>query len=389
MSIRIKQKLHRGKRAAQRTAFVGSIFMCAVLSACSAIAPGMRMEPTTSLPVAGPSPSAPVTQVNVPYSEIDVSLISQLESADGVIDPAQLTHLMSPAAPYTLGPGDVLQITVWDHPELVTAISNQNNPGRAADAAPGFIVDQRGNIQFPYVGNLLVAGLTPEEAQRALFNQLNKAFKDPQVTLRVASFRAKSVYVDGEVKAPGLQQLNDIPMTILEAVSRSGGFTPDADQGRLKLLRNGKSYTIDLTALVNRGINPASIVLQPADVLKVAGREDNGVFVMGEVTKPLRAIPEKSGRLTLSQALAQAGSINSNTADARQLYVIRGAKSATPHIYHLDAHSPVAMTLANDFPLQPNDVVYVDGNGLVRLSRILSLLLPSLDAGLYTFTVAK
>jgi polysaccharide export outer membrane protein len=111
---------------------------------------------------------------------------------------------------------------------------------------------------------------------------------------------------------------------------------------------------------------------------------------MGEVSKPVTAVPMKSGRLTLSQAISQAGSINSATADASQLYVIRGgSREQNPEVFHLDASSPVSMILANQFELRPNDIVYIDGNGLVRLSRVLNLLMPGINAGLYAGYVAK
>lgn len=110
---------------------------------------------------------------------------------------------------------------------------------------------------------------------------------------------------------------------------------------------------------------------------------------MGEVNRPVTALPMRNGRLTLSEALSQAGSLNATTADAAQLYVIRGSLDAKPHVYRLDASSPVAMVLANQFELEPKDIVYVDGNGLVRFSRVLSLLLPAVNAGLTAAVVTK
>ncbi len=60
-----------------------------------------------------------------------------------------------------------------------------------------------------------------------------------------------------------------------------------------------------------------------------------------------------------------------------------------PWLFHLDAKSPVSMVLANQFDLQPRDVVYVDSGNLVRFSRILSLLMPAVNAGLTAAVVAK
>ena len=357
------------------------------LTACI-VAPGMNMIAPATVPVSI-SGTEGTKNLNVPIHEIDINLIREQQVTRAGGDHSNVRKLITSSRGYAIGSGDVLQITVWDHPELAAAAGVQATASRPADAAPGFVVDQHGNIQFPFVGALHVSDLSPEEAQIQLVKRLSKSYVDPQVTLRVASFRAKSVYIDGEVRTPGLQALNDIPMTLLEAVNRAGGFTPDADQGHMTLLRDGASYPIDLTTLLDHDINPAGILLQPGDLLHVSGREDNGIFVMGEVTKPSLVMPMKTGRLTLSQALAQAGSINSNTADAKELYVIRGAASGSPQVYHMNAHSPVAMTLANDFQLLPNDVVYVDGNGLVRFSRVLSLLLPSFNTGMSAAVLAR
>jgi polysaccharide export outer membrane protein len=93
--------------------------------------------------------------------------------------------------------------------------------------------------------------------------------------------------------------------------------------------------------------------------------------------------------MTLADALAQAGSVNASTADAAQMFVIRGSLTGTPQVFHLDGHSPVAMLLAKDFELQPKDVVYVDGSGLVRFNRVLSLLMPLISTGLTAGVIAK
>jgi polysaccharide export outer membrane protein len=97
----------------------------------------------------------------------------------------------------------------------------------------------------------------------------------------------------------------------------------------------------------------------------------------------------KDGKLSLGEALSQAGSVSSNSADAKELYVIRGGPGIKPQIWHLDATSPVSMLLANQFELEPKDVVYVDSSGLVRFSRVLNLLLPLVNAGLTGAIVTK
>src|SRR6266702_1443964 len=175
-----------------------------LLSACAA-APGwnMNQDSVGSTLTTGEQTGQQESQTAI--SEIDVALIKQWrEDARAASSPA--ASLIAAPAPYVLGPGDVLQITVWDHPELAAAqLSPSQTATRAADPVAGFVIDQQGNLMFPYAGHVHVAGLRAEEAQAALAKALTRSFVEPQVTLRVASYRASQVYVDGEIHTPGPQ----------------------------------------------------------------------------------------------------------------------------------------------------------------------------------------
>ncbi|PMS37168.1 sugar ABC transporter substrate-binding protein [Trinickia symbiotica] len=345
----------------------------------------MRMPDNPTLPLS--SGNAQTSPVNLPVTieDITIDLIKELKAGrkDGESD--LISSLIGPAHPYVLGPGDVLQITVWDHPELAAALGTmQQTNARPSDPAQGFVIDEKGNLQFPYAGTFHVAGLTVEQAQQRLLELLSMPgrFVKPQVTVRVESYRSNQVYVDGEVRTPGAVQINDVPMTVYEAINRAGGFTANADESQVKLVRDGMSYPLDLAGMIARGQNPAGIMLKKGDLLRVSTRADNGAYVLGEVNRPTTAVPTINGELTLGEAISQAGSINPASADAAQIFVIRGSLGGKPEVYHLNARSPVAMVLANQFTLRPKDIVYVDGNGLVRFNRFLSLLLPAIDAGL-------
>ncbi|SIO56940.1 polysaccharide biosynthesis/export family protein [Paraburkholderia phenazinium] len=364
--------------------------LCATLCAC-AVAPGMRMQEPARIPAESGDAQTTESQLPVPVTDISIALVRKLREEARSLDSSVVVDLPVAAhTAYVVGPGDVLQIIVWDHPELAAALGAQPaTAARPSDAPAGFVIDQDGTLQFPYVGRLHVGGLRPEEIQTQLVNALGSTFRNPQVTVRVASFRSGQVYIEGEIHTPGSQPVNDIPMTLYDAISRAGGFIDSADQSRVILVRDGVSKQINLADGAGQVGNPAQIVLRGGDLVHVLSREDSGAFVMGEVNKPVTALPKRNGKLTLSDALSQAGSLNATTADAAQLYVIRGSLESKPQVFHLDASSPVAMVLANQFELQPKDIVYVDGNGLVRFSRVLSLLLPAVNAGLTAAVVAK
>lgn len=290
-----------------------------------------------------------------------------------------LSSLLSKPAAYSIESGDILSIVVWDHPELNVGVAPVP-AGAGADAAPGatpvagFIVDHEGMIQFPYAGQMKVAGLTQDQARNALAQKLSKYIRNPNVTLRVQSYRSKRVYVDGEVKAPGLQAINDIPMTLMEAINRSGGFLPSADQSQVLLTRGGETYRVNVPQLVQRGVNPNSIMLANGDVVRVVSRDASKVFISGEVMQP-RALPMINGRLSLNEALGESGGINPISGDAKQIYVVR--KSATdPVVYQLDAEQTGALALAEGFELEPKDVVYVAATPLTNWHRTISQILP-------------
>jgi polysaccharide export outer membrane protein len=299
--------------------------------------------------------------------------------------PAEVKKLFGTAKPYIIGAGDILNIVVWDHPELVIAPAGtvatvgSDAAATASSVGNGYNVSSEGLIQFPYVGTIKLAGLTEYQARDLLTKTLAKVIKDPQVTLRIQSYRSGRVYIDGEVRTPGLQAVNDIPMTLPEAIGRAGGFTPLADRAAIAITRNGATTTINLPQLTANGINPTSILLGSGDLVRVMGREDAKVFVLGEVLRPMTQ-NLRNGRLTLNEALGEAGGVNPNSADPRQIFVVRTINPDLPEIYHLDAKSPLAYALAEGFELQARDVVYVDPVPLVRWNRVISLILPSAQA---------
>lgn len=360
------------------------------LSACS-IVPGQRMvTPPTVDEAGGEYSTEPRQEVKVPITDINLKLIRQMNEQTAQHPIADRTQsLFGKPGPYRVGPGDVLQITVWDHPELAAALGQPAPTNRTEDAAPGFVVDEGGNVQFPYAGVVHVAGDSVEQIRRKIVSRISKVFKSPEVTVRIASFRAQDIYVDGEVGKPGAVQITDIPMTLTEAIGRAGGFTAAADQSRVTLVREGNSYPISFSHLLKAGRNPSDIVLKPGDMVRIGSREENGVYVMGEVNKPATIMPMRSGRLSLAEALSQAGSLNPGTSNAKQLFVIRDSTGSNPQIFHLDATSPVSMVLANQFELQPKDVVYVDNGALVKFNRVLNLFLPAINAGLTAAIVTK
>jgi polysaccharide export outer membrane protein len=324
-------------------------------------------------------PNAPPQGVITPITPALVQ--AQAASRPRTIPP-EVQRLFGQPRPYTIGPSDIISVTVYDHPELQPsggAVITQGGDPTGISGAPGFIVDDEGFIFFPYAKRVKVGGLTESQAAEVIEGRIRNVIKDPQVSVRIAAFRSRRAYVDGEVRTPGTQIFTDVPMTLAEALNRAGGITPAGDRSFVTLTRNDVTTVIDLMRLQELGVNPNRILLQSGDMVTVRHREDNKVFVMGEINRPA-SLPMRNGRLTLNEALGDAGGPNLGTSNTGQIYVIRNVGQESPALFHLNASNPGALALADSFYLQPRDVVYVDSVPLVQWNRVISLILPSAQA---------
>lgn len=312
-------------------------------------------------------------------TSISPALIRTLAQTQSRAIPQDVRALFGKPPVYTIGPGDVIGILVYDHPELLpnagAVISQQVDP-TGISVAPGFIVSASGDISFPYIGRVRLQGLTEIEASDLITKRIAEYIRAPQVTVRIQSFRSRRAYVEGEVRTPGLQIFTDVPMTLAEAISRSGGITTNGDRSFVTLTRDDRTTAINLAALQDLGSDASKIPLQNGDVINVKNREESKVYVMGEILRP-SALLMRNGKLSLNEALGESGGPNLLTSNTGQIYVIRNNSEGNPQIYHLNAKNPTALALADRFPLMPRDVVYVDPVPLVMWNRIVSLILPS------------
>lgn len=356
---------------------IAAIALVSSLGAC-ALSPGMTFNSKHLVDPLDPNSVAEI-------KEITPSLVLEDNRArQALLDNDGVSRLVDKAEPYRIGPGDILSIVVWDHPELVLptqtyAIGTGVTElafGDTASGIPGYTVSSSGYIQFPYTGLLKVAGLTELQARNLIVNSSGKYIQDPQITVRVLGYRSKRVYVEGEVKTPGTVAINDIPMTLLEAINRAGGVLPTGDRSSVYVIREGRKTRVNLPALIERGQDLNQVMLKSGDIVRVTPRDESKVFVTGEVTTPA-SIVMRDGRLTLNEALGVAGGPNQLTADSSQVFVVRSTEQATPLVFHLNAASPQAYAVAEKFELQPKDVVFVDTAALVRWNRFISNLFPS------------
>ena len=194
---------------------------------------------------------------------------------------------------YRIGPKDLLEITVFGLPELIQTVR----------------VSEDGSITMSLLGRVEVSGLTAQELEKKLASILDKQYtKEARVTVFIREYQKVSVI--GAVGRPGMYELVG-PTTLLQVIAQAGGLTAQA-MNELFVYRVGKdgkstTITIKVEELMTSGSQALNIELQPKDVITVPIDQMLNVFVYGEVNTP-GAIPYlRSKKITLLQAIAQAG----------------------------------------------------------------------------------
>ncbi|MGH8052660.1 MAG: polysaccharide biosynthesis/export family protein [Stenotrophomonas sp.] len=275
-------------------------------------------------------------------------------------------------SPYRIGAGDVLYITVWDHPELTVPAGAQQQLNAA-----GRLVQSDGTLFYPYIGKIPAADKTPGQLREDITAKLARYIEAPQVDVSVLTYASQRVWVTGASRQPAAVALTVTPLTLADAISQSGLDPVQADLSGIRLTRDGITHIIDLDR-IGQDRAGANIYLKAADQIYVPYLDRKEVFVVGEVSQP-GALSFRTGDISLSQALGRARGLLQTTSNGNAIYVIRGAgdlQQAPSKVFHLEARSPAAFAVASQFELLPGDVVFVGAAGVTRWSRFVNQLLP-------------
>ena len=269
---------------------------------------------------------------------------------------------------YRIAQGDILSIVLVGYPDMTAAGTN------------GYPVDQQGFVQYPLVGRVKASGMSVPQFTATLQSKLQRYLKysDPQV--KIINYRGNKFFIDGEVNKPGEFAIDDAPVSLYSAISMAGGATATGDSNSLVLNRNGRNYNIGLQALRQIGSSGNQVYLQDGDSIHVNSQSRNTVYVLGEFGK-VEPVPILEQGLSLAQVIGESQGLNSFTANAAKIYVVRdNPEYQLTTIYYVDMQTITNFALANRFEMQPNDILYVDPTGLTRWNRVLSSLLPSTSA---------
>ncbi|WP_172116993.1 polysaccharide export protein [Halomonas hibernica] len=338
-----------------------------LLSGC-ALAPGGHIESNTR--------AAPIDDL-VDIEPITPGLVATYrQTVSGAQPMSNELRAALETYQYRIGPGDVLSVTVYDHPELTIPAGGERSPAEAGNQ-----VDTNGTIFYPFIGRVEVGGMTLEEVRSMLARRLVAFIAEPQVDVSVAAFRSQKVYVSGSVENPGTLPVTNVPLTLRDAISQVGGAQENANWHNIILTRDGEEQHLSLFALMREGDQRQNLLLQDGDMVHVPSASNQGVAIMGQVIRPGNLLVGNE-RITLTDAIARAGGINENSAEATGIFVVRPNQEPTnalATVYQLDVSNAIAFSLGSQFPLQPHDVVYVTTAPLARWNRVVSSLLPSVQ----------
>lgn len=265
---------------------------------------------------------------------------------------------------YRLGPGDVLDISVWRRPEI---------------SRPNIIVAPDGVLSLPQVGVISVNGLTIEETIKKITTLLSRGYEDPEVSILIREFHNNKAFVLGRVSQPGVVNFPGNG-TLLEALALAGGLPHIGKETFLTkcaIIRgNDTVIWIDLRDLLDNGNMTLNANILNNDVIFIPEADDEMAMVLGEVQKAGPVMVKRG--LTLFDALMQTGGYTAD-ADLEKVFIVR-QQGQKGHIRQVNLKAMLETgDFSQNYALQKDDIVYVGPNGMRKFNYAIEQLMPSLE----------
>jgi len=314
-------------------------FLLIILALCL-MAGSARAQQTT----AGSEPTTPgEVPPAQPVSQAATSLSREAPKAqDAAAKPPDTKDALDQSGFVKLGPGDLIEVNVYNVPELATKARVSNS----------------GDVYLPLVDYVHVEGLSQEEAQTVIEKRFEEGgfVRNPHVTIFVDEANSQGVTVLGEVSKPGIYP-DPVDRKLYQIISEAGGFTSSASR-RIAIIRHNATEAIQIELPRNLGDDVSGNVdVLPGDTINVPKAPI--VYVVGDVLRPSGFLVD-NGTLTVLQALALAGGTKNTAKMSGARILHKTPNGMTETIVQLkkmlEAKSP-------DVTLQADDILFVPVSG--------------------------
>jgi polysaccharide export outer membrane protein len=390
-----------------RKAWLGALLM--VLPSCTSFisASGPKLSTIMS------SPEIMVRNEPSPHEgfaliQVDSDVANRLVSRD---DPQHFSMDMvdTPRPAIGVGVGDVLQVTIFETGSggLFIPSDAGSRPGNFV-ALPAQQVGQDGTISVPWAGKIAAAGRTPLQIQTSIQGRLAQRALEPQVVVSFVEHHANEVSVLGEVGLATRFSMDSSGERVLGAIARAQGPRFPMYETLVTVQRHGKAETALLSEIASHP--EQNIRMEGGDVVYVAHepRYFLAVGATGQTTTLSqldRRFPFGDTELSLADALAKAGGLQDDRANAKAVFVYRyesrdaisnlGLKvpaslpDKIPTIYALDMTDASSFFLANKIAMRNGDTIYVSNAPITDISKVFTLLLPFTQSGSFVRTTVN
>ncbi|WP_175691538.1 polysaccharide biosynthesis/export family protein [Burkholderia anthina] len=304
---------------------------------------------------------------------------------------------------YEIGPGDVIEVTIWETPPAMlfgstaqVSLPSLGSGGASSVTLPTQMVAADGTITIPFGGRVSVAGRTTQQIEASIVRHLKGKANQPQVLVRVAKNNASNVTIVGEVNTSAMMPLTPKGERLLDAFAFAGGFKQPVSHMAVQLSRGSTTATMPLDAVIR---DPKqNVLLEPGDV--VTALFQPLTFSALGATGKNDEIPFEAQGISLAQALARSGGLNDGRADARGVFVfrfedaklvnnadpsIKVSNGKVPVVYEINLRDPAAFFVTQNFPIQNHDVIYVSNSPGAEFRKFLTYVVMVADPTV-TFT---
>jgi polysaccharide export outer membrane protein len=291
---------------------------------------------------------------------------------------------------YIARAGDVLEVSIWEAPPatLFSAGSDlrTNISASRSNALPEQVVAGDGTINIPFAGQVPAAGRTTKQIENEILKRLNSKANQPQVLVRIMRNNTSTATVVGEVRNATRLALTPGKERLLDALAAAGGSAGPVNKTSLQLTRGDQVRIMSLDAVIR---DPKqNIALQPGDVV-TALTLSQSFTVLGAANRNEEINFEANG-ISLAQALGRVGGLQDNRADPKGVFIFRfeepgvvnasgstarSADGRVPVIYRINMKDPATFFVAQSFPIQNKDVMYVSNASSAEFQKFLNIIL--------------